>query len=208
MMKRWVTASALALFCSGCAGSFGTTYSTPGDNVAFLSTSGLAADWRVVGVDVEVPRSLEVSEVNSFAPNADIVWHGDPAGDRYEQVDALMTAAIEAGATKLDGATPVQIAVRVDRFHAMTPRAVARAPGGVHNIAYTARVWSADGQEALTPPIAINADLEAYTGSEAISAINRGETQKVRISQHLTQVTEGWLGVGPDVRREFFAWGR
>jgi hypothetical protein len=42
--------------------------------------------WRVSSVEVSVPQALTVSDVNTFIPNADIVWHGDNPGDRKQQV--------------------------------------------------------------------------------------------------------------------------
>ena len=42
----------------------------------------LAAQYDVAEVKIVVPQTLRVSEANSYRPNADIVWRGDPPGDR------------------------------------------------------------------------------------------------------------------------------
>lgn len=63
----------------------GTTDKPP---VAMSSTATPVA-YDVARVNVIVPRKLRVSEANSFVPVADIVWHGDPARDRYNRCNAL-----------------------------------------------------------------------------------------------------------------------
>ena len=45
-------------------------------------------------------------------------------------------------------------------------------------------------------------------GAAAVTAAMQGDTQRVRIVNHLARVTRGWLGVGPDQRRTFTSFGR
>ena len=52
-------------------------------------------DYSIAAFDVLAPRTLEVSEANLYYPIADIVWRGDPFGDRYEQIEAIFDAAGE-----------------------------------------------------------------------------------------------------------------
>jgi hypothetical protein len=199
-MKKQLLTMCLVIV-AGCSGSWQTTYDDP------IETSASKA-WRVRDVAVTLPDDLTTTEDNSYAPNADIVWHGDPDGDRKEQVTAIMETGIANGAKTLRGNTPVVLAVTLQEFHALTPLARARAPSAVHNITYTIQVIDARTGEPLTEPDLIRADLEAHVGFEAFEAFQQGETQKVRITRHLAEVTAGWLGAGPDVRRSFSSAGR
>ncbi len=199
--KRIGLLAVAGLALAGCAGTFTTEYET-----------GLSADvtrgWRVQDVQVVAPTSLTVSEANRFAPDADIVWHGDPPGDRRAQVAKILDDGITEGASGLRGSRPVIIGVTVQTFHSLSPLALAEAPSGVHNITYSTRVFDARSGEPLTQTEVITADLEAFTGAAAVVAVQQGETQKVRINRHLSNVTRGWLGIGPDPRRQFSGLGR
>ena len=164
--------------------------------------------WHVHNIRVTVPDSLTVSNNNTFAPNADIVWHGEPQGNRRAQVSAILREGISRGTRGLRGPRGVDISVSLRHFHAVTPAAVARAPGAVHNISYVAQVFDNATGKAVTEPEVISADLEAYVGDAAVIAAIQGQTQRVRIVDHLTRVTRGWLGTGPDPRARFSGVGR
>ena len=64
----------------------------------------------VKAIRVEVPRTLSVSEANSYYPSGDIVWREDPLGDRHvSHVGGFALAALAAGAKSalaVDGSTP------------------------------------------------------------------------------------------------------
>ena len=164
--------------------------------------------WHLHRVQVIVPETLTVSEANTYAPNADIVWHGDLGGDRREQVAGILRDGLTQAATSLNGPRGISISAQLEHFHAVTPAAVARAPAAVHNIAYVIQVFDDETGEALTPPERIEADLEAFVGSAAITAAIAGQPQRVRIVDHIASVTRGWLGAGPDQRRTFQSIGR
>lgn len=192
---------AAMLALGGCAGHWSTNYET---QLAPDVTRG----WSLAAVAVSVPEGLTVSEINRLAPNADIVWHGDPEGDRRAQVAAILHDGVARGGTTLAGTRPVTFAVTLEEFHAVTPAAVAIAPAAVHHISYTIQVFDGATSAPLTAPEHIRADLQAYTGSAAIVAGQQGQTQKVRIVNHLDLVTRSWLGMGADVRRDFTSFGR
>ena len=170
---------------ASCAGSFETSYAKP-------PPLEVTRTWRVVDVNVVAPESLTVSTRNSFAPGGDIVWWGDPEGDRRAQVAEIVDAGITEGSRVLVGSRPVTVTARVIQFHAVTPMAVSRAPAAVHNISYEMQIF----------------DQVAYVGAQAIAAAVDGQTQKVRITNHIAAVTRSWLGFGPDVRRSFRGLGR
>jgi hypothetical protein len=187
--------SALAL--SACvATTFETAYSPLGADV----TRG----WRLAGVEVDVPRSLVVSEARTYLPNADIVWREDPMGDRYDQVDVIMTRAITEGARGLRGSRPVILKAEVTRFHALTFEAELNLENdGVHNIDFTASVVDARTGEVLVPPTPIRAELIALSGADMRAARAAGRTQKSMITNHVAATVAGWLGTGPDNRGSF-----
>ncbi|MEO9865178.1 MAG: DUF6778 family protein [Yoonia sp.] len=199
-MKTRILTLCLALL-AGCSGSWETDYGTGIENT-------VSQKWRVREVNVAIPDDLTTTETNSYAPNADVVWHEDPVGDRRMQVAEILTDGVRRGARPLRGSKPVNLDVMLYEFHALTPLARAKAPSAVHNIAFSIQVVDARTGEPLTEPEFIRADLEAHVGEAAFEAFQQGETQKVRITRHLQQVTASWLGIGPDVRRSFSSAGR
>lgn len=201
MIRHAFLGLAATLLLAGCGGPWETEYGAP------LSRDATAG-WRLVDVQVTVPPELTVSDVNSFAPEADIVWHGDPRGDRRAQVAAILAEGIRRGADDLPGDHPVLIAATLQQFHGVTPRSVADAPSAVHNIAFAAAVFDARTGERLTEPRLIRADLRANVGAAAVIAATEGQTQKVRVTRHIERTVQGWLGIGPDIRERFTSLGR
>lgn len=201
MDRRAFMLTGTTAFLSGCVGRWEVDYEEG------LSPS-VTRNWGLGDVRITVPSVLKVSHSNRLAPNADIVWHGEPYGDRKAQVAAIVDEGITAGAQVLSGNRPVILSARILQFHAVTPSAVATSPGAVHNIAYQMRVFDGATGDALTDQQLIRADLEAYVGSAAVTAAIEGNTQRVRIVNHLARVTQGWLGFGMDQRRTFSSIGR
>lgn len=200
-----LTAGLLLAGCSG-GGIGGNKWQT---NYADVVDPAVSKTWRVSQIDVQVPTTLTVSEENSYAPDADIVWRGEPRGDRYEQTRKIIGEAAATGSAGLRGSRPVRLAITVTRFHALTEKTrYTLEKTGVHNIAFTAQVFDARTGAPLTPLDPILAELIAYSGQEAFDAEARGETQRVRIVDHVSKVIAGWLGTGPDVRDSFSRRGR
>ena len=196
------TATMIAtLALTACAGSFEVAYPE--------AVSGAdAATWRVQNVIATVPDELTTTEQNTFAPSADIVWHGEERGDRKAQVSAIVQDGITSGTAGLNGSRPVTITASIRQFHGVTPLAVARAPQAVHNIDYIMQVFDSATGAPLTAPIPVQADLEANVGAAAITAAIQGRDQRTRIVTHLAAVTAAVLGFGPDQRRTFSGLGR
>ena len=136
---------------------------------------------------VRVPRSLKVSERNSYLPRGDIVWRGDPIGDRHLQIQRIFEAALLRDAAELKGPVKVDLEIEVKRFHALTEKA-RYTTGGVHSITFDLALKDTASGELLMPIRTIRADLEGFGGQKAIQADARGETQKVRIGNHLAEV--------------------
>lgn len=190
----------------GLAACGGTKWATDYRDVI---DPAVAQGWQVASIDVTVPRSLSVSEANTYAPNADIVWRELPYGDRYDQVDAIITAAAERGVSGLIGERQVRLQITLQQFHALSEKSRAVLQhSGVHDITFTAQIFDIETNTPLSPPDLIKADLVAFVGNEAIEAEQQGLTQKVRITAHVATVIAGWLGTGPDVRGAFKRNGR
>ncbi len=151
-----------------------------------------APSYRVREVRVSVPETLKVSEANSYKPRADIVWRGDPIGNRYEQVAAVMKEGIERGVAGLDGSREVVLEVEVATFHALTQKA-RYTVGGTHDINFWLTIRDARTGEVIEPRRYIDTDLKALGGVAAIAAEAHGETQKVRIEAFLADYMRNLL---------------
>ena len=145
------------------------------------------SDVNVIAVNVNVPATLSVSEANRYYPGGDIVWREDPMGNRHEQVQTIVKAALEKGVAGLSGSRDVELDVVVSRFHALTEKA-RYTVGGVHAIQFTLQVRDAETGVILSGPKKIVADFDALGGRAAIQAEANGNTQKVRITNHLAHV--------------------
>lgn len=206
MPKPLTLASMMLVASLGFAACSKTGWVT---NYADVIDPATAQSWRVVDVDVSVPRTLTVSEANTFAPNADIVWREFPYGDRYDQVDAIITAAAKRGVSGLKGTRDVKLMITMMQFHALSEKTRAVLQNsGVHDITFTAQIFDITTNTPLSPPDLIKADLIAFVGDQAVAAEKQGQTQKVRITNHVAAVIAGWLGTGPDVRGGFKRNGR
>lgn len=151
-----------------------------------------APAYDVVGISVNVPDTLRVSEANRYLPGADIVWREDPIGNRYEQIRKIFEAALTTGTDAIvasEDARKVHLDVSVSRFHALTEKA-RYTVGGVHAIQFSYRLRDAETGDILMEPKWIKADFDALGGNAAVRAEARGVTQKVRITNHLAYVIE------------------
>ena len=180
-----------ALGLSACASVDTASRNAPIDAplTGIESPAPLTSPVKVVGVTVNVPRDLKVSEANRYYPSGDIVWREDPIGDRYAQVAAIVQGAMEQGVADMDGTQEVFLEVSVSRFHALTEKA-RYTVGGVHAIQFTYRLVDAATGAELTPPKFVKADFDALGGNAAVAAEARGVTQKFRITHHLAQVIQ------------------
>jgi len=143
---------------------------------------------EVVSVRVNVPRSLRVSEANRFLPGGDIVWRGDPPGDRHAQVQRIVETAMRKGVENLEGdGVPVMLDIKVTRFHALTEKA-RYTVGGVHAIQFNMQLRDPETGAPMGEPHFVKADFKAFGGRAAVRAEQAGLTQKKRITDHLANV--------------------
>lgn len=204
-MKLLVKVASLVLLGLGVAGC--ATVETPSRN-APLTAPGLgdaeqvqSRSYDVQDIRIAFPGDLRISESNGFYPIADIVWRGDPIGDRRQQIGEIMMTAFTAGTEQMEGDTPVVLDITVRRFHSLTER-TRYSVGGVHSIFFDLTVRHAETGVILEEPRRIDASFPALGGQAAIRAENAGQTQKVRITDHLTYLIGNELSAtapGPDV---------
>lgn len=143
--------------------------------------------YDVQDITVDVPQTLVVSEANRYFPHGDIVWRGDPPGDRHKQVAAIFEQGLKEGTADLEGEVPVLVGVEILRFHSLSEK-TRYSFGGVHSIRFELSIRSAESGLLLEPKRMIQADLEGFGGDEALAAERAGQTQKVRITDHLATV--------------------
>lgn len=178
-LGMWV---ALAGLAAGCTMNAPPTRAEAGGQALLPPAAQGGAAIAVQNVTVHVPPSLTVSEANTIKPAADIVWHGDAAGDRYEQVAQIMRSALHKGVAGLRKGTPVVLDVTVLRFHAITPR-TRQSIGGKHELIYALDIRDAATGAVLAHIPRINATVRAAGGAQALAEEAAGLTQKVVISQ-------------------------
>jgi len=194
-MKRNALKSKLIKYIAGMALALSVTACATPQNVTSNSIVTATAEenqldnpaYLVQQLSVTVPNELTVSEANVFLPIADIVWREDPLGDRKQQVQDIMIDAIVKGVSKVSDGQPVTMEVRLTKFHALTEK-TRYTVGGRHNIKFDYVLRDAQTGVPVTDVKHIDASFKAYGGSNAVAAMARGETQKVRISQHIEQL--------------------
>lgn len=191
-MKRakLILCFAAALSLSACFKPSEVTRAS-GPEIEFLTAGQIAAQaataFDVQKINVTVPRTLTVSEANSYKPRADIVWRGDLLGNRYEQVEAILQDSFDRGVGSLSEGQAVEVDVVLSEFHALTER-TRYSIGGTHAIKFSMTVRDAVSGAVIEPSRIVEANLRAFGGQEALRAESIGQTQKVRITDHLAKV--------------------
>ena len=182
-----------ALAVSGCAPRISSTDFEAGAGAASANPGA----WALQSVQVDIPESMKVNTNGDvrYPDSSELVWWGDPPGDRKAQVAALLEDAVRAGALDaLTGQRGVTFKVNVNQFHAMTPRARATdLQLGVHEMQFDFSVVDAQSGEVLASEPGVNADLRAFSGSQALLAEQAGQGQKIRIQTRVAQVVRSWL---------------
>lgn len=194
---RLVAMIVLGMAMSGCS-----TIDTVSRSVPFESpaTTATAPAMSVDAFQVRVPRSLQVSEANRYYPSGDIVWRGEPLGDRHAQVQKIFEEGLAMGTQGADGAVPVVLDIEVKRFHALSEK-TRYSVGGRHEIEFVVNFLNPETMRPMAEPRQIDATFKAFGGARAVQAERNGMTQKVRITRHLAGVFQKELGVR-DAARE------
>ena len=111
----------LGLAVAGCASVETVTRNAPIETSSFGGAQSrvIARNYAVQDMTFAASTQLRVSESNSFYPNADVVWRGDPIGNRIEQIAAMFKTALDRNVDKMDGLVPVVVdyrSVRTGRY--------------------------------------------------------------------------------------------
>lgn len=190
MIKTWILPVVAALGLSACV-STNTSFPEP-------LREDLTYNWRVVDVQATVPRTLTTSTANTQMPNVDLIWREDGAGDVYAQIETIMEEAMQQAVVRfhpsVKGSRPVIVRTEQVQFHSLTERARSNI-GGIHNVDFILTVVDANTGALLAGPAVIEADVTAFGGSEAAAAVAVGQTMRVRIIQHVSDVIATYLGI-------------
>lgn len=198
MMVKATLALMAALALGACAGPQMVGRAADGLGGTGLVAAGqrVSAAYDVTRIDVVVPRSLKVSEENTFVPVADIVWHGDATGDRYAQVQSIISEAAERGTSGMASGQKVTVQVEVSLFHALTPKA-RYTFGGNFATRLLLTVRDAATGAVVDGPRLVVADCPAAGGQRAMAEEARGLTQRMVIVDHVSGVLARELSTRP-----------
>lgn len=198
-MKVWtkIATLGLALALSACVSSEPASRGVSDDALTLASRGTgaipqgagpriVAPLYTVRGVRVDVPRELRVSEANSYYPMADIVWRGDPVGDRYAQITSIFEAAAQRATASMQGPREAVVSIQLVRFHGVTER-TRYTVGGNHNMVFDLTVLDAATGAVIDGPRRIEADARAAGGQAAIAEEQAGRTQKVVVTEKLVE---------------------
>jgi hypothetical protein len=157
----------------------------------------LMGHYHIADLRINVPESLRVSEANVFLPIADIVWRGEPIGNRHQQVAAIFADALKDASTHLTTGPEVILQIDVTRFHSVTEK-TRLSVGGNHAMRFNLTVIDAATGQVLEPARAVVADVRATGGAEALAEEQMGRTQRVVVVERLAQVLRQELSVEVD----------
>lgn len=160
-----------------------------GGNSVASSRANIDRSYALADFTFAAPADIRVSESEEFYPFADIVWRGDPRGNRVSQVAAMFEAAASRSKAALSGSVPVAVRVSLVRFHGVTDR-TRYSVGGNYNIVFDLTVIDARSGTVIEPPRRVTANLDAPGGAEAVALEQGGQTQKVRVTNFLTSVLQ------------------
>ena len=178
-----------------------------GQTVALAPSAGYAVQepYRIAGVTIEVPRDLRVSEANLIFPIADIVWRGEPRGNRYIQVENIFNEAFASGTADMTSGRPVLVNLQITRFHCLT-EITRETIGGSHSLRFILTVRDAATGEIIDGPRQVHGDTKGSGGALAIAEENAGLTQRIVVVTRLSDVLHYELShpVGTDPASETF----
>ncbi len=197
---------AAAVLLSACAGEVPASRSISDLTFAASNTAVpaqtpsrkvLMGHYQIADVRINVPATLRVSEANVFMPIADIVWRGEPIGNRHQQVSAIFADALKDAANHLMKGPEVIVQIDVTRFHSVTEK-TRYTVGGNHAMHFTLTVLDAATGQVLEPARPIVADVKAAGGAQAVAEEQMGRTQRVVVVERLAQVIRRELSVEVD----------
>lgn len=203
MKSMLMSLVAAATLLAGCAstdtvtrdgGTKALSLATRGELLADPATLYLTAAYDVRGVKVSVPRTLKVSEANVYYPLADVVWRGEPLGDRHLQVESIFDEALFRATGPMKQGRPATVEVEITRFHGVTEK-TRYTMGGVYSLRFNLTVRDADTGQIIDGPRVVVADTKASGGVQALREEQMGLTQRVVVVNRLAEVLRRELSV-------------
>lgn len=177
MLRRVVLATLVMGALSACTGMIGASDPRMNGNRSY----------ELQGITFAALDGLTVSEANTLFPSADIVWRGDPMGNRVQQIGAMFQEAARRNVGTFGGSQRIIADVVLTRFHGVSER-TNYSFGGTHDIQFLLTVRDARTGEVLEPQRQIVARLDAPGGNESVRLDAIGQTQRVRVTDFLTSV--------------------
>jgi hypothetical protein len=178
MLRRtFLSASTIALTTACAPGMFGSGGGMP--------KPVMARSYDIRDMRFNALPDLVVSEQESYYPQADVVWRGDPAGPRIAQIGDMFQTAFDRNQTILNGTTPIDVQITLVRFHGVTDL-TRLTVGGIYNIIFDMTVLDARNGAIIEPARRIEGDLNAPGGARGRALIENGQTQRVRVTDFLT----------------------
>lgn len=200
-MRHFIGLAALAVSVAGCASVETVSRDVPmiaPQLESMAAQTQIQRSYDVRDIRVSFPADLSISEANSYYPIADVVWRGDPFGDRRTQIAQIFATSFRQGSSDLQGDMPVIVGINVERFHSLTER-TRYSIGGTHSIRFGLTIYHGETGAIVEDTRIITADLVALGGQAAVMAEARGETQKSRIITHLGMVAAQELTTPTDI---------
>lgn len=162
----------------------------------------LMGHYVIKDVQVTVPQMLQVSEIKDDRV-ADIVWQGEPMGNRHRQVSAMLSDAMQLVAAEMTDGPDVIVRIDVTRFYAggEVPRSVGKPRpkgGSTSSVYFTLSVIDEVTGEVLESPRAIVADISAGRAARAVGRTPRGGPARDDVIAALAQVLRRELSVEVD----------
>ncbi|MFO8126546.1 DUF6778 family protein [Yoonia sp.] len=183
MQRRAVIISLTMLGLTGCVSGLG---------IEGTARPQMDRSYALRGFSFAALEGLSVSESETFYPDADIVWRGDPMGPRIPQIAAMFQEAAARTRPVVDDAVPVDVDVTLVRFHGVTNR-TRYTVGGVYNVVFDLTIHRAGFDEVIEPARRVVDNLDAPGGERAGLLEQSGQTQKVRVTDFLTTLLRAQL---------------
>lgn len=168
-----------ALFVAACASTSGVV-------------NGPSSGWNLQDVSVRFgPEVSRTADGDTFSDN--FVWNGLEDGNKKRQVIALFKNAMrEVGDGTLMGAQPVNMAVQVNYFHALTDYSRVWCCGE-HRIYADLTVTDASSGDVLMAGENVYLGRLALGGVPGLIANAAGRDQYTRVKEGIVKRTREWL---------------
>lgn len=195
MHHKISVAAVCILALTACSGSKTSVHNLPMPDGAVASPfpkSGISEQvYHVANLRIDVPEDLVVSEANQLIPHADIVWRGEPFGDRHAQVRALFEESFAAMDHQIGEA--VDVSIKVTRFHGLTEKA-RFLTGGNYAIYFEIALTDPASGKLVRAPQLVKIDEWVKGGNQPVLDEEEGVTERTRVIGFIKDELQKLLG--------------